>query len=68
MLPLEMVSKQQNSHVVLDEFLDFVACEFIFAEFDRAVFKLVAELGWTEQNYPTVNQKRKMSLRADAKR
>lgn len=60
-------SKKQDSHVVLDESLDFVAGVFILTEFDRAVFKLVVELGWTEQNDSPVSRERNISLTADTK-
>lgn len=68
MTPLQSVSsKKQDSHVVLDESLDFVAGVFILTEFDRAVFKLVVELGWTEQNDSPVRRERNISLTADTK-
>lgn len=46
-----------NSHVVLDEPLDFVAGVFVLAEFHRAVFELVVESWWAEQDDSPVNQK-----------
>ena len=49
----------QHSHVVLNEPLDFVAGEFVLCEFDGAVFKLVAEAWWAEQDDSSVNQQRK---------
>lgn len=47
----------KHSHVVLDESLDFVAGEFIFTVCDRAVFKLVVESWWAEQDDCPTNQK-----------
>lgn len=47
-----MVSRlfRTNVHTVLDERLDFVFGEFLLAEFDRGIFKLVAESGRAEQD------------------
>lgn len=44
-----------HSHVVLDELLDFAAGVFVLAEFDRAVFKLVVESWWAEEDDSPVN-------------
>lgn len=50
--PKKMVSRlfRTNVHTVLDERLDFVFGEFLLAEFDRGIFKLVAESGRAEQD------------------
>lgn len=50
---------QWYSHVVLDEPLDFVAGEFLLAEFNGAVFELVAESWWAEQDDSPVKRNRK---------
>lgn len=43
-------------HVVLDEPLDLVAGVFVLGEFHTAVFKLVFELWWAEQNDSSANR------------
>lgn len=48
-----------HSHIVLDEPLDFVAGVYVLAVFDGAVFELVAESWWAEQDDSPVNQHRK---------
>ena len=44
-----LAEKGMNSHVVLNELLDFVAGELLLAEHYCAVLKLVAETWWAEQ-------------------
>lgn len=51
--------REINSHVVLDEPLDFVAGVFVLTELHRAVFKLVVESCWAKQDDSPVNQKKK---------
>lgn len=46
---------QVHSHVILDEPLDFVAGVFVLAVFHAAVFKLVLEHRWTEQDDSSAN-------------
>lgn len=50
---------REHSHVVLDEPLDFVVGVFVLAVFHCAVFELVVESRWAEQDDSPVNQKRK---------
>lgn len=45
-----MLNNRCHSHVVLDEPLDFVVGEFVFAEFDGRVLKLIVESWRTEQD------------------
>lgn len=56
------------SHVVLDELLDFAAGVFVLAEFDRAVFKLVVESWWAEEDDSPVNEHRKCHSSLSASR
>lgn len=44
-----------HSHVILDEPLDFVAGVFILTVFHAAVFKLIFEHRWTEQDNSSAN-------------
>lgn len=47
----------QNSHVVLDELLYFVVCEYALAVCDGAFFKLVVESWWAEKDDSPANQR-----------
>lgn len=51
--------ENQDSHVVLDELLYFVAGIFVLAVFYGAVFELVVESWWAEQDDSPVKQNRK---------